>query len=288
MQINQLTDLAPNLAQRAVAGSNLIIRWPEDAPGGAREFSHVTFFNNLVPLVVAMAFVFLLFSSSGYLMSAIVEEKENRTMEVVMTSISSNQLMVGKVVGILAVTLTQAVGWALFAVLAVWAGGHWLGLTALQHVRVDPGLLALTTAISAPVFVMLAALMTTVGATMAGAEEAQQVTGILILPFMVPLWLLQPLLESPDGVISVFLSLFPPTSVTAMSIRLVFSQVPSWQIWACLGLSTVSALGALWLAGRAFRLGMLRYGKPLSLRELSPWRHRTRDQPVGGLTRGQS
>jgi ABC-2 type transport system permease protein len=270
MQINHLRDLSPETARRAVAGSSLIIRWPEDAPGGAREFSQATFFNNLVPLVVTILFVFLLLSSSGYLMNAVVEEKENQTMEVLMTSLSATQLMVGKVVGIVAVTLTQAAGWALFGVLGVLVGGHLLGISALENVAVDLRLVATTAAIAAPVFVMLAALMTAVGATVARAEEAQQVTGIFVLPFMVPLWLLQPILENSNGSLAIALSLLPPTSVTTLSVRLAFGQVPRWQILASFGLSATCAVGALWIAGRAFRLGMLRYGKPLSLGELLP------------------
>jgi ABC-2 type transport system permease protein len=284
MQINQLRDLAPETARRAVAGTDLIIRWPEDSPGGAREFSQATFFSNLLPLVVPVLFVFLLFSSSGYLMNAVVEEKENQTMEVLMTSLSANQLMIGKVVGIVAITLTQAVGWALFAVLGVLIGGRFLGISALENVTIDPGLVMTTAAISAPVFVMLAALMTAVGATMARAEEAQQVTGIFMLPFMVPLWLLQPILEDSNASLAVILSLFPPTSVTTLSVRTAFGQVPQWQTIASFGLSTACAAGAMWIAGRAFRLGMLRYGKPLSLRELLPRRAPRRQHEIAHLT----
>jgi ABC-2 type transport system permease protein len=286
MQINQLRDLAPETARRAVAGSNLVIRWPDDAPGGTREFSHATFFSNLVPLVVTVLFVFLLFSSSGYLMNAVVEEKENQTMEVLMTSLSANQLISGKVMGILAITLTQAAGWALFAVLGVRIGGQFLGIGALENVTVDLGLVATTAAISAPVFLMLAALMTAVGATMAGAEEAQQVTGLFMFPFLVPLWLLQPILENSNGSLSVVLSLFPPTSVTTLSLRLAFGQVPRWQTMTSLGVSTVCAIGAMWIAGRAFRLGMLRYGKPLSLRELLPRRAGRRAPEISHITEG--
>jgi ABC-2 type transport system permease protein len=272
MQINQLRDLSPELARRAVAGSNLIIRWPDDAPGGGREFSQATFFNNLVPLAVTILFVFLLFSSSGYLMNAVVEEKENQTMEVLMTSLSANRLIVGKVMGILAITLTQAVGWGLFGGLGLWIGANWLGITALENVTVDLWLVATTAAISAPVFVMLAGLMIAVGATMVRAEEAQQLTGFFMLPFLIPLWLLQPILENSNGPVAIALSLFPFTSVTTLSVRLALGQVPQWQTAVSLGVSTVCAIGAVWFAGRAFRLGMLRYGNPLSLRELLPWR----------------
>ena len=81
MQINKITDVPPDIARRAVAGSNLIVRWPDDGPGGGREFSQRTFFNNLLPFFIGMAFIMLLFMSSGYLTQAVATEKENRTME---------------------------------------------------------------------------------------------------------------------------------------------------------------------------------------------------------------
>ena len=268
MQINRLRDLPPEVAGRAVARSNLTIRWPDDGPNGGREFSQRTFLNSFVPFFVGMALVFLLFSASGYLMGAVVEEKENQTMEILVTSLSPNQLMTGKVVGILGVTLTQLVGWVVLTLIAVLIGGRYLGIGLLQGLSLDLGMLALSFAIAAPAFVMLAALMTAVGATVAEAQEAQQVTGLFILPFMIPIYLIQPIIENPDSALTLALSLFPPTSVATFSLRLAFSRVPGWQISTSIALTSLCAAGALWLAGRAFRLGMLRYGQRLNLKEL--------------------
>ncbi len=253
--------------------SNLIVRWPS-----GREFSERTFVGVFVPILMAFAYVFLVLSSAGYLMGAVVEEKENRTMEVVVTSISPGQLIAGKVVGILGVTLTQLLGWVAFGWLGVYVGGRFLNLTALQGVQVDLGMLAATAAISVPPFVMVAALMTALGATVAEAQEAQQVSGLFMVPFMIPIWLLQPLMENPDGTLSLVLSLFPFTSVASFSLRLTFTQVPVWQILASFAISSLCALAALWLAGRAFRLGMLRYGQRLNWREVFA---RKRPQSVG-------
>lgn len=268
MQINQLRDLDPQIASRAVADSNLIVHVPSDSGGSAREFSQHTFLNIFVPLIIGFSFVFLLFSASGYLMGAVSEEKENRTMEIVMTSLSADQLMVGKVIGILGVTFTQLLGWVGFAALAVVVGGEYLHIQMLQNLVLDLRIVATTAAIALPAFIMLAGLMTAIGATVAETQEGQQVSGILVLPFMIPVYLLGILIEHPNSPLSVFLSLFPPTSVATFSIRLGFSQVPTWQIATSIAISSVCALASLWLAGRAFRLGMLRYGQRLKLAEL--------------------
>jgi len=272
MQINLLTDMPPGIASRAVADSNVIVRWPEGMPGGGREFSQETFVSTFMPLIIGGAFLFLLFMTSGYMMQAVVEEKENRTMEILMTTISPNQLLAGKVLGITAVGFTQLAGWVLFALLAVIIGGQVFGIGAFQHLSVDPLVIVEMLAIAIPGFVMIAALMTALGATVAEAQEAQQFTGLFVLPTMVPLWLAALMIEHPNSLLAIGLSLFPLTALSTFAIRLSFTPVPVWQLAVSIVILVACALGALWLAGRAFRLGMLRYGQRLSLRELLPTR----------------
>jgi ABC-2 type transport system permease protein len=232
MQINRLTDLPPEVAARAVADSNLIVRWPDDSPGGSREFSQKTFLNSFTPLIVGISFVVLVMFSSGYLMGAIVEERENRTVEVLVTSVSPNQMMAGKVLGILAVTLTQLVGWIVLSLFAVWVGGTFLDIGALQNLSVDAKFLATMVAIALPALVMVSALMTALGATVAEAQEAQQMSGLFLVPLMAPVWITGLILEHPNSPLAVGLSLFPPTSVATFSMRLAFAPVPTWQVVA--------------------------------------------------------
>lgn len=281
MQINRLGDLPPQVAERAVAGSNLTVRWPDDAPGGGREFSQGTFLDMFLPLIVGIAFVILIMFSSGYLVGAVAEEKDNRTMELLVTSISPNQLIAGKVTGIVGVTLTQAAGWIGLSLLAVLVGGRVLGIGLLQNLSLDLKTLALMAIIAAPAYVMVAALMTAVGATVAEAQEAQQMSGIFMLPLMAPMWVAALILENPDSPLAIGLSLFPPTSVATFSLRIAFSSVPAWQIVASVALTTACAVGSLWLAGRAFRLGMLRYGQRLNWHRLFD-RATTAGQPLPG------
>lgn len=268
MQINQLTDLPVQVAERAVSGSNVVVYWLEDDGSYGREFSQETFINTFWPLVVGMGFVFMLLSSSGYLMGAVAEEKESRTMEIMVTSVSPFQLIIGKVTGILGVTLTQLTGWILFSVMAVYVGGNYLGLEALQNLKPDLASIATMAAVAVPSFVMVAALMTAVGATVAEVQEAQQVTGLFTLPAAIPLWLTGILIENPNSPISIVLSLFPLTSVSAFSLRMTFGRIPLWQTAGAIAIGSVCAVGALWFASRAFRLGMLRYGQRLNLREV--------------------
>ncbi len=268
MQINRLSALPPEIANRAVGGADVTVYWLDEDGARGREFSERTFVNSFLPMIIGIAFVILLLSSSGYLMGAVAEEKENRTMEMVITSLSPGQLMAGKVVGILGVAGTQFAGWVAFALLGVFIGGHYLDIGVLQAVQVDLGALGATALVSVPAFVLIAALMTAVGATVAEVQEAQQVTGLFVLPLVFPLWLASVILNNPDGPLSVILTVLPVTSVGTLALRLGFGTVPLWQIAASAALSTVCAVGALWVAGRAFRIGMLRYGQRLRWSEL--------------------
>jgi ABC-2 type transport system permease protein len=222
----------------------------------------------LLPPFVGIAFLLLLMMSSGYLMGTVVEEKENRTIELLATSISSAQLMGGKIAGVVAISLTQLASWIAFAGLALFIGGHVLKIEVIQNLSLDLRIILPIAVLGVPAYIMIAALLTAVGATVTESQEAQQVTGLFMLPLWLPFWFAPVLIENPNSSLAVALSLFPPTSLTAVILRQMFSQIPPWQLAASFAILTLCALGAVWLAGRAFRLGMLRYGQRLNWREL--------------------
>ncbi|MEM5776754.1 MAG: ABC transporter permease, partial [Anaerolineaceae bacterium] len=133
---------------------------------------------------------------------------------------------------------------------------------------IDPqfGWLTIITLILA--FLMIAALMAMVGATTTEAREAQQVSGMFTLPLVMPLWFTNQFMMKPDGILPTIMSIFPLTSPLSLPLRSAFTHIPSWQMALSLVLLFISALGAMWLSGRAFRMGMLRYGQRLKLGEI--------------------
>jgi ABC-2 type transport system permease protein len=210
----------------------------------------------------------LLFISSGYLTQAVATEKENRTMEIVITSVSPGQLIGGKVLGIIGMTLSQILIWVAFAALALLVGGRYLDIGALQNLSVDPRIVLTMLAIAAPTYVMIAALMTAVGATVAEGQDTQQVAGLFALPVIAPVWLGVILIRDPNGPLAIALSLFPPTALTTVAMRIMSVPIPLWQIALSVTLLVLSAGGAIWLAARIFRLGMLRYGQRIEWRDV--------------------
>jgi ABC-2 type transport system permease protein len=107
-------------------------------------------------------------------------------------------------------------------------------------------------------------------------------SGLFMVPLIAPVWVAALILEHPNSPLAVGLSLFPPTSVATFSMRIAFAPVPTWQVIVSVALTSLCALGALWLAGRAFRLGMLRYGQRLTIPELFGRRRAAGKLPVGG------
>lgn len=262
--VNLLEGEDPAVTERVVEGAQFTVRTLD----GRREMSEREWFNIFLPFITGLAFIIAIFTSSGYLMQAVVDEKENRTMEVLITSVSPFQLMGGKVVGIIGVGLTQILIWSAAALVGVLVGRNYF--EALGSVRLSLDSVAWMAAVLLPGYVMVAGLMAAVGATVTEAREGQQISGLFTLPIMIPYWFVGVMLTQPNGPVSLALSFFPLTAPVALSIRLGITVIPLWQLllnWLVLALS---ALGAMWLASAAFRLGMLRYGQRLSLREL--WR----------------
>ncbi len=266
MQMNWLANQPPELARRVAAMSDddIVVQTPD----GRREFAAEPTLGDLLPVIAAVAFMMLLGFSGGYLVQVVSEEKENRTMEMLITSASAGEFIGGKVVGLVCVILTQALAWLAFAGVAIAVAQRLFQTPFLETVRVDAGVALTILAVFAPAFVMYSALMTALGATVAEPQEAQQIAGLFILPNVVPLWMMMTFIQNPNGPVAVALSLFPLTSPISLAIRATFGIVPAWQAAVAAALLVLSAWGAVWLAGRAFRLGMLRYGKRVGLAEL--------------------
>jgi len=119
-----------------------------------------------------------------------------------------------------------------------------------------------------PALVLVGSLMAMVGATVTEAREAQQVAGIFTLPIVLPYFFISSIMLNPNGPLSTTLSLFPLTAPIALPMRASFATVPLWQIFIAEGLLVLCAMCAVWLAGKAFHMGMLHYGKKIPLKEV--------------------
>jgi ABC-2 type transport system permease protein len=262
LSYNLLQGQPQQVITRLTEGTKLIIR----SLDGSREMGADNWMVLVLPFLAGILFIIAVNISGGYLLQAVVEEKENRTMEILVTSVSPNQLMAGKVVGNLLVGLTELVVWIFFGIIALNVAPKFFPIAPPP--KIEPSYILLLIATLLPAFVMVAALMGAIGSTATEMREAQQVAGWFTLPIVVPFWFVTPIMFDPNGTLAVAMSLFPLTAPVALPLRAVFTTVPVWQIAMTITLLTLLAGFALWLAGRVFRLGMLRYGKRVSLKEV--------------------
>ena len=248
--------------QRLEDGSHLTI----ESADGTHRMKEGDWFNLVLLFCSGILFIVVVFTSSGYLMQSLVEEKENRTMEIIVTSISPEQLMAGKVLGNLSVGLTQLLVWLGCIVIAILIGRQ--SIDWMQNIEISKETIQIFALIMLPGFVMVAGLMAMLGASVSEAREAQQWTSLISLQVVAPYWLFGPLSSNPNSGLSIGLSLFPLTAPVTMSIRMAIAIIPLWQIILSSVLLSLCAVGAIWLAARAFRFGLIRYGKKVALKEL--------------------
>lgn len=212
-----------------------------------------------LPFVTAFLLFFSIFSSSGYLLRGVAEEKENRIMEVLLSSTTPIELLTGKIAGLGAVGLLQIIVWLSVIVIG---GGYAL------PINVEPVLLFLAIVYFLLGFLFFASMMAGIGAITGSLQESQQVAGIFTFAAAFPLVFMQLILTKPDSPLAVFLSLFPFTSSVTMLSRIGASEVPFYQIAASLFILFVSIHAVIIISSRLFRVYLLMYGKRPGIKEI--------------------
>ena len=220
--------------------------------------------NLILPFIASFIFYLSVMASGGYLLQAVADEKENRTIEVMVTSLTPGQLIGGKAVGLLAVVLTQLTVWIITIVLALITAATIL--ESFPTLSVPWSFLLVVSLYFLPTFVLIAGIMTAIGAIVSEAKQGNQIAGVINLAFMAP-WFLSPLIFSnPDHPALVVLTMIPFSAFLTTAMRWSVATIPTWQLVVSWLLLVASAGVSLWGSARIFRLGMLRYGKRFSLR----------------------
>ncbi len=247
--------------------SRVITEVRSRTPDGAREATRaqgvLLFFT---PYLFSMFFFIGIFTSSSYLMTALVEEKENRVMEILATSIKPFSLMAGKIFGLGLLGLTQITIWTAAA----------FGMFSLAKLRfpdmaglsLPSEVVLIAVVMFIPAYLLVAASLSTIGAAVSAVQEGQQLSGIVSVLMISPVWFLTSIINNPHSVLAVFTSIFPFTAPIVMMQRVAITTVPGWQILLAWIVQVGAAIGMMWIAGRVLRFGMLRYGKRLTVREL--------------------
>ncbi|MBI2917183.1 MAG: ABC transporter permease [Chloroflexi bacterium] len=216
----------------------------------------------------ALLLVMSIFMSSGFLLQGIVEEKENRIMEVLLSSVNTAQLMVGKVLGLGAAGLTQVGVWLASALLLTRLASATIPLLSGLSF---PGVLGLVGLLYFVLgYFLFSALLAALGSISTTAREGQQISGLFVMPALVPIYAWPYIVAHPDSGLSLFLTLFPLTAPVTVMQRIGAGSIAAWEVAGSALVLVAAALSALWAAGRLFRAYLLMYGKRPGLVEI--WR----------------
>ncbi len=221
----------------------------------------------LVPLLFGILLLMSIFTSSGFLLQGLSEEKENRIMEILLSSVSTRQLITGKVLGLGAAGLAQMLFWLLSARLIIEVMPAGIS-DVLGNLEISAGLLALSLVYFILGYLLFAILMAGVGAIGATARESQQLSTIFILPTVLSLEAAIFLAGNPENIIVRVLTYIPLTSPIIVVMRQGQGEIAFWEILISLFLLVAAIAGSLWLVTKVFRSFLLMYGKTPRFREI--------------------
>ena len=236
--------------------------------------------SGMASVLFGFAIGFLLYLSiviyGQTIMSGVLEEKTTRVAEVVMSSVPTDTLLAGKVLGVGAVGLTQQILWiaTTYVLLKLRApimeklGAPVMNFT-LPDITLGAGLIFLLFFLLG--FIFYSSLYAAVGSSVNSESEARQAATPLLVMIVSTGVFIQPVLLNPTGTAARVLSLVPVSSPIIMPIRMAVTGVPPLELMASLAFLAIGCVAALWLASRIYRVGLLMYGKRPTMKEMARW-----------------
>ena len=216
-----------------------------------------------IPYGMTMLFYIVIMASASLMLNSISKEKENRVMEILITSIKPNQLLAGKVLGLGLVGLLQTGVWLGSAYFLMRMGGRTLNIP--PNFQLSPQILFWGIIFFILGYLIYATLMAGTGALVPNLKEASQATFLMIIPLLIPLLLISLIVEQPHATLPVILSLIPFTAPSSIMTRMVVTQVPVWQILTSIGLTILTIALLVRSVAGMFRAQLLLTGKKFSL-----------------------
>jgi ABC-2 type transport system permease protein len=246
-------------------------------------------------------FTLLLYGSQ--VMNGVIEEKSSRIIEVIISSVKPYQLLLGKIIGVGLVGLTQFLLWIVLTIGLTQITGKFYGekvknnLTQIQKVdsetqskviaKSDEGspmseVTKVLESTNIPMiiaaflfyffvgYMLYSSLFAAIGSAVESATEAQQFTFIVMIPIILSFLMAQYTIQDPDSNIAFWASMIPFTSPINMMVRLPYG-VPGWELILSMTLLVLGFLGCSWVSARIYRVGILMYGKKVTWKELGKW-----------------
>ncbi len=257
---------------------------------------------------IALLLYFVVFFSGSQVMNGVIEEKSNRIIEVIVSSVRPIELMMGKIIGVGLVGLTQFVLWISLTIAISSATTHFLKAKLEAKAKTELSSQASQKQVEAAVkqmseagpgskvmgimdtigdlpwgkilvlflfyylggYLFYSALFAAVGSAVESPQEGQQLIFPVTMPLIISIMLMSFIINEPDSKIAFWASIIPFTSPVNMMARIPFG-VEWWEIGLSMALLVLGFIGTTWLAARIYRVGILMYGKKVTLKELSKW-----------------
>lgn len=235
----------------------LLTSAPQRDPG-----HQLTFF---LPYIVTFLFYIVILTSASLMLNSVTNEKSNRVIEILLTSVTPLQLLSGKIIALGLTGLLQTIVWSGSGLLILRLSGRNLSLPAEFQLPVSILFWGIIFFLCG--YALFASLMAGVGALVSNIREASQATMIIVIPLVIPLVLLAPIIEKPNGVLAMIFSLFPLTSPVTMMTRLAAGNVPIWQLILAVMLLLLSAAWVIQSVSRFFQAQYLLSGKEFKFKD---------------------
>jgi ABC-2 type transport system permease protein len=226
---------------------------------------------------IITAIVFLVIMYSTFFMygfqnlRGVIEEKTNRIVEIVIASVRPTELMLGKILGIGLVGLTQYCVWCLLAMNLSLPGIANLIAGDLGVPRIPLSMIGYFILFFLLGYFLYASVYTAIGAPFNSDQEAQQLSMIPTMLIVGAMAVYPAVMNNPNGPVAVFASLFPFTAPLIMFLRTSIAEPPLWQVGLAVLILVASTVGMAWVAGRIYRVGILMYGKKPTVPEILRW-----------------
>ena len=266
--------LLRELSQRGVSGTQADeLLKPVKLETIRLEGGHESKANDKGMFFAIFAMVMLLYTAVIFygvsVMRAVLEEKNSRVMEVLLSSATSSELMAGKLIGVGAVGLTQIGIW--IAMVGVFALPALAVSASTGEIHFAPLTLVAFALFFLLGYLLFSSVYAAIGAVITSEQEGQQLQFIIILPLIVSVFMMGPVMRAPDAPVAVWTSMVPFFSPVLMYLRIAVQPPPVWQIALSLFLLVATIAGMLILCARIYRIGILMYGKRPTLPEIVKW-----------------
>jgi ABC-2 type transport system permease protein len=223
--------------------------------------------NLIIPLLFGVLLAMSLSFSSAYLLQGLGEEKENRLMEILLSSVSTKQLVIGKVLGIGAAGLIQVIVWVISLPLLLHLASSSIG-GFISSIQLQPTFLIVGVIYFILGYLVFAVLSLCLAAISPTAREGQGLAAIFTMFSVAPFWFFSLLMLFPDSPVWIVFSIFPFSAPVLVMLRLGMFGIPVWQLAASMAVMVLSIIAGLLLAARLLRMYLLMYGKRPTVREI--------------------